>query len=58
MTTTEIINVVPKPSRLREAIALNLRERRALELALRTSEFIASEVVPMAELKAEQEAGR
>ncbi len=54
MTTAEIINVVPQPSRLREAIALNMRERRALELALKASEFIAVEVRPLAERKANE----
>lgn len=42
--TIDVTKIVPEPSRLREAIARNMRERRALELALRASEFIATEV--------------
>lgn len=42
--TIDVTKIVPAPCRLREAIARNMRERRALELALRASEFIAAEV--------------
>lgn len=42
-STIDVRRVLPEPQRLREAIAANLREKRALELALRASEFIAAE---------------
>ena len=44
--TIDIERIVPEPRRLREAIARNMRERRALELALKTSEFIVTELRP------------
>lgn len=43
-STIDVTKVVPQPSKLREAIARNMRERRALELALKASEFIATEI--------------
>src|SRR6476619_87043 len=52
---TEILAALPRPGRLREALALNLRERKAIELALRASEFVAESVEPMARLWQEHE---
>jgi hypothetical protein len=43
-STIDVTQLVPEPSRLREAIARNMRERRALELALRAAEFVAVEL--------------
>ena len=44
MSTITIENMVPKPARLRKALARNVRERRAIELALRASEFVSQEL--------------
>ncbi len=52
---TDVSKLVPKPNKLRQAIALNIRQRKALELALKTSEYIAAEVTPMANEAARQD---
>jgi hypothetical protein len=43
----EIVEALPRPAQLRKALALNLRERKALELTLKASEFVVEQVKPL-----------
>ncbi|HTM54850.1 MAG TPA: hypothetical protein VL175_12530 [Pirellulales bacterium] len=55
--TTAVMDVcllLPEPSRIRRALAFNLRERRALELALKASEFVAESVKPLTQASDEE----